>query len=298
MRGAETFIYELAKRLSIKHEVDVISDINYLKIFKKKYDIVIPTNGRWQAVLVRIITFLTGAKMVISGQSGIGFDDRVNLLAFPNTFVALTEFQKMWAGKVNPFIRIEKIPNGVDLNKFHPKPKSADRAVKTVLAVGAFTKEKGHLATIAAVSGLKNVKLLIVGSGGPEKQYLEQAGKKVLGERFETKSVPFSQMPDVYRSANAFVYPTVPWESFGIAILEALASGLPVVVSDDPIRREIVGDAGYFINPAKTESYTAAIRTALDTSNKNKSVNQARKYDWDKIALAYENLFSRLVRIR
>lgn len=66
-RGAETFVSELSKRLSKNHKVDVISRINYWELFKKKYDVIIPTNGRWQAVLVRKIAWLTGAKVIISG---------------------------------------------------------------------------------------------------------------------------------------------------------------------------------------------------------------------------------------
>jgi predicted type IV restriction endonuclease len=54
-RGAETFVFELSKRLSKNHEVDVISDINYLDLFRKKYDVIIPTNGRFQVVVVRFI---------------------------------------------------------------------------------------------------------------------------------------------------------------------------------------------------------------------------------------------------
>src|SRR5574340_141714 len=87
-RGAETFVFELAKRLSKNHDVDIISDVNYFKLLKNKYDIIIPTNGRCQAILVRIISWLTKAKMIVSGQSGPGWDDRVNLYTFPNVFVA------------------------------------------------------------------------------------------------------------------------------------------------------------------------------------------------------------------
>ncbi len=97
-RGAETFVYELSKRLSKNHEVDVIAEINYFKLLKKKYDVVIPTNGRLQVIITRKITWLTGGKMVVSGQSGIGWDDRVNLYTFPDTFVALI-FESTRLGK-------------------------------------------------------------------------------------------------------------------------------------------------------------------------------------------------------
>lgn len=111
-RGAETFVMELAKRFSKNHKVDVIANIKYFDIIKNKYDIVIPTNGRLQVIIVRLITWLIGSKMVISGQSGAGLDDRINLYTMPDVFVGLTKHQSDWAKKVNPFVRVEKIPNG------------------------------------------------------------------------------------------------------------------------------------------------------------------------------------------
>ena len=141
-RGAETFVYELSRRLSEDNEVDVISDINYFKILKKKYDLIIPTNGRLQAIIVRKIAWLTGAKVIISGQSGIGWDDKVNLLTFPNAFVALTEKAEAWAKKFNPFVKVVTIPNGVDPVRFRVKDRGLKKERKTVLCVGAATKQK------------------------------------------------------------------------------------------------------------------------------------------------------------
>ena len=83
-RGAETFVKEVSQRLSQNYQVDIISEINYLDLLKKKYDLIIPTNGRFQVVFTRIITWLTGGKMIVSGQSGMGWDDKVNLYSLPD----------------------------------------------------------------------------------------------------------------------------------------------------------------------------------------------------------------------
>ena len=64
-RGAETYVSELAKRLSQNHEVDILTKLNW----NKKYDLVIPTNGRLQVFMVRILTWIRGARMIVSGQS-------------------------------------------------------------------------------------------------------------------------------------------------------------------------------------------------------------------------------------
>ncbi len=144
-RGAETFVSELSKRLSKNHKVDVLTKINWFK----RYDLIIPTNGRFQVFLVRIITWLTGSKMIVSGQSGIGLDDRLNLYAMPNAFVALSSYALNWARKINPFVKSVHIPNGVNLNTFEG---STLKGGRTILAVGAFTDQKRHGLTIEDVS--------------------------------------------------------------------------------------------------------------------------------------------------
>lgn len=292
-RGAETFIKELASRLSKNHEVDVLNGLG----FKKKYDLVIPTNGRFQVVIARKISWLMGAKMVVSGQSGAGFDDRLNLYTFPDAFVALSEHQLNWARRINPFVRVVKIPNGVDLSKFKPSLKKNNK-LKTILSVGAFTSEKRHDLTIKAVAKLNDAKLTIVGGGGDKMTEIKALGENVLGDRFEISSLANEKMPEIYRNADVFAFPSVSWESFGIACLEAMASGLPVVANNDPIRKEIVGQAGLFIDPTDTDSYTSALASALNTNWGDKPRRQAEKFDWDKIAFGYEKLFQTLVGMR
>ena len=292
-RGVETFVYELSNRLSKNHQVDVISKINYFNILKKKYDVIIPTNGRLQAVIVRKIAWLTGAKVVISGQSGIGWDEKLNLLTFPNAFVAPSSMTESWAKKFNPFVKVVKIPNGVDLEKFTFKglPLKVSLRKPIVLAVGAFTEQKRLDLVIKAVAKLNDVSLLIVGGGGDLKDELSSLGKEMLGDRFEITSVPFEEMPEVYRAADVFTLPSMSSEAFGNVLVEAMASGLPVVATSDLIRKEIVGDAGILVDPTNIEEYSLSLRKALDTNWGDKPRKQAEKFSWDVITAKYEKLF-------
>lgn len=297
-RGSETFVYELSKRLSKNHKVDVISDINYFDLLRKRYDVIIPTNGRFQALIVRKIAWLTDTKVIISGQSGIGWDDKINLLSFPNVFVALTQKAEKWARKFNPFVKVVKIPNGVDLNEFTFKGETFKVSLEKpiILAVGAFTEQKRMDLVIAAVAKLKGVSLLMVGGGGELKEELEKLGKKMLGGRFEILSVPFNHMPEIYRVASVFTLPSASSEAFGNVLVEAMATNLPVVATDDEQRREIVGEAGILVDPVNTEEYTKALQKALDTNWGDKSRKQAEKFSWDEIALKYEGLFKSLAK--
>lgn len=293
LRGAETFVVELSKRLSKNHKVDVINKINYFELLKNRYDLIIPTNGRWQVLIVRLITWITRSKIIVSGQSGIGLDDRINLYSFPNTFVALTDYQKNWAKKINPFVKVVKIPNGVDLNEFESQF-TVHSSPFTVLSVGAFTKEKRHNLTIDAVAKIPNANLEIMGGGGELKQEIEKYGKEKLGDRFEIKTVNYQDRYKEFRKVSVLAFPSVPWESFGIVIVEAMASGLPVVATDDPIRREIVNQAGYFVNPENSDEYAKALKSAMDKDWGNIPRKQAEKFSWDIIAKDYEKLFNSL----
>lgn len=294
-RGAETFVRELSKRLRKNHQVNIITDTNYFDLIKNRYDLIIPTNGRFQAFATRLVTWLIGSKMVISGQSGVGLDDRLNLYSMPNVFVALSTYALQRSKQRNPFVKSVYIPNGVDLNKFKPVTHENKKDVKTVLSVGAFTEQKRHELVIKAVSKLDNVNLIIVGGGGDLKQQIYDLGYKTLGkDRFELLQVGHDKMPEIFNRSDIFTLASKPYESFGIVLVEALASNLPVVATDDPIRKEIVGDAGLFVDPTNIDEYAKAIEKALNTNWGTKPRKQAEKFDWDKIASEYEKIFKEL----
>lgn len=258
-------------------------------------DIIFPTNGQWQSALCSFWAKRNKKKVIIAGQSGPGLDDRINILTFPNAFVGLTEFQKEWARNANPFIKSVKIPNGVSLSDFGPQGEKISLKLKKpiILCVSALVDWKRLDLVIKAVSKTKNCSLLLVGRGN-QKDRLQSLGDKLLSNRFKILNFEFKDMPKVYRGVDLFTFSTVPWESFGIVLVEAMSSGLPVVATDDPIRKEIVGDAGLFVDPTNTDEYAKAIEKALNTNWGAKPRKQAEKFDWDKIALEYEKIFKEL----
>jgi len=309
-RGVETYVHELAKRLksygipiTVYQSGQKSTPVSYeihpykiLDIFKKSPNtVIISCSGRFETLTLSIMTKLRGQKLLIPGQSGLGFDDRLNLYTFPDRFIALTVAQAQWATKINPLVKTVVIPNGVDLARFKPtiKPIQTGLPQPIILSVGAFYKEKRHDLLIKAVSQT-SASLFIVGSPGPEKERLSQLGQKLLPGRIKIASYPPFQMPSVYTAAQAFVYQTVPWESFGISMLEALASNLPVIATDDPIRRQILGDSGVFVNPENTPQFSLSISQTLSKKWGRVPRLQAEKYSWDLIAKKYLDLIKNL----
>lgn len=318
-RGGETFVRELASQLGKKHSVEVLtgSDADNLgKIIGGKYDIVIAMNGRLQGVKASIGRILGRYKLVIIGESGIGKDDIFNVaIAKPNAFVGITDYairvdksEKLnWWQWLNRKMRVAstwgwgikivKIPNGVDIDKFQPQGEKTDVGLKApiVLSVGALTWYKHHERTIEALSHLPKVSLLIVGKGGEEESLRELAQEK-LGDRFKIISAPFEQLPAIYRSSDLFALPSWEREAFGIVYIEAMASGLSVVAPDDCPRREIVGNAGILVDVENPKKYAEAINNVLSTKWEDKPRKQAEKFSWEKVGEMYEKLFEDLIK--
>ena len=92
------------------------------------------------------------------------------------------------------------------------------------------------------------------------KEELLKLGRDLLGNRFEIAEYEFGRMPSVYRSCDIFLSASLPHYSFEMVLLEAMASGLPVVANNDPIRKEIVGDAGILIDPTINKIYSESVK--------------------------------------
>ena len=324
-RGVETFVSEVSSRLSKNYQVKVLAGgkkpqrrwpilwrafldphgvqgffwtLKLIpKIWRERFDIVIPVNGGWQSALVRFITWLYGGKMVISGQSGKGWDDRNNLWSLPDAFIALSTQAKNWAKKAMPLVKVRYIPNGVDTKKFRKDGPKFKTNLKRpiVLCAGALEPTKRLHLAIKAVAKLKNISLLVAGDGDL-KEDIKKLGKELMGDRFSLVKIPFEDMPKAYRAADVFTIPSASYYAFEIVLVEAMASGLPVVANEDPIRREIVGDAGILVDPTNTEEYARVLKRALGIDWDDNPRTQAKKFDWDKIAEKYEELFKKLTK--
>lgn len=298
-RGVESHVEELSKRLKQKFDVSIFSgkdSDNLKKINNGKFDLVIPTNGRSQSLKVSLGRLTEKYKVLIAAHAGIGRDEIWNLLTFPNVYVALTDHELQWAKKYAFGIQLEKIPNGIDLEKFKPNgtKRKIDLEGPVILSVGALDWYKYHDLAIKAVAKLQKSSLLIVGDG-PEKNNLENLGNQLLGEkRFKIIKADYHHMPEIYRSADLFTLPSWNREAFGIVYLEAMASGLAVVAPNDLSRHEIIGDAGILVNVFNSEEYAKSLNDALNKKWGNAPRSQAEKFSWDKIAAEYEKLILKI----
>lgn len=136
-------------------------------------------------------------------------------------------------------------------------------------------------------SDYPHLQLVIAGRKG---WLYQQIFKKVKKLRLEnqvifTDFVPDDEVSGLISQAQVFILPSF-WEGFGIPVLEAMALGTPVVVSQIASLPEVAGDAGVLVDPASSQSIAAGIKTALENKKElsKKGLAQAKKFSWEKCA--------------
>jgi len=263
--------------------------------FKQKYDVVIPTNGGWQVLTVRLLTHIFGKKMIVQGNAGIGRDDHWQLRLNPDIFIAISPNGYNWAKEKAPQVKIVYIPYGVDIKLFDKtKPAYIPLKKPIVLCVSALLEYKRVNLLIKAMTKVSNVSLLVIGHG-PLEVKINEMGKQLLGSRFLLKTnVNHKELTGYYKAADLFSLPSKSNEAFGIVYVEAMAAGLPIVATDDFNRREIVKSAGILVNPENENEYAQAIKNGLAHDYFEKSLNQAKKFDWETIVASYKDLLNNL----
>lgn len=103
-----------------------------------------------------------------------------------------------------------------------------------------------------------------------------------------TGYVEDDDLPDLYRSAQMFVYPSL-YEGFGLPILEAMASGIPVITSNRSSLPEVAGNAALLIDPTRPDDLAAAMsavvsNSALHEELRCKGIARAKDFTWEAVA--------------
>ncbi len=194
---------------------------------------------------------------------------------------------------------------GYDENIFHP---SSDlEKIKLVLEkygikgeyiiyIGTIQPRKNLISLIESLKRIENLNLVIVGKTkglGREAWMFEGILNKPKELNIEdrvifTGFVPNEELPYLLSGSSGFILPSL-WEGFGIPVLEAMACGIPVIVSNVSSLPEVVGSAGLLIDPGSTDEIEQAIRTIyadkkLRYKYCKKSLEQARKFSYKKMA--------------
>ncbi len=188
------------------------------------------------------------------------------------------------------------ISYGVDLKRFScAESKSKLSSLFRIIFVGAIGQRKGIKYLLEAVKQLKlkDLKLILIGNFvGSREPY------RIYSEYFEHIShVPRAEMQNHYKTADLLVLPSVA-EGFGLVVLEAMASGLPVIVSENTGGRDVVEDGeDGFVVPIRD---IGAIREEIAYLYENRTLcremgmkarQKAERFSWERYQTQIKNFF-------
>ena len=147
-----------------------------------------------------------------------------------------------------------------------------------VLNVGTVEVRKNILLGIRAMAKLPaDLHLVIVGRQTKYQKQLDAEIRKLgLGNRIHfLQGVPNTLLPAVYRQAEAFIYPS-RYEGFGVPVIEAIQSGLPVVAATGSCLEEAGGPDSLYVDPDDADGAAAAVLSAME--NRTGMVERSRHY--------------------
>jgi phosphatidylinositol alpha-mannosyltransferase len=216
---------------------------------------------------------------------------------------------------------VEILPNGVDLDRFQP-PMSLNGAsssgpdaangedrVPTIVFVGRLDPRKGLSDLIDACALLRRLdvrfRLVVVGDG-PLRARMERKGRRALDGQVEFAGrVDQEQLPSFYAAADVFCTPARSGESFGLVLLEAMATGIPIVATSLPGYRTVLTPEreGLLVEPRDPTSMALALRRLLLDPGLRvrmgaRGVETARRYGWEDIVDRLEEVYASLVPVR
>ena len=197
--------------------------------------------------------------------------------------------------------KIYKIPCGVDLKNFQSLSGKSHDLIR-LLFVGRLSIQKNVPLLIRSFKkitekNLRNIELHIVGDGKEKSKIINL----IKAEKLEKKVILHGalrgkRLYKIFSNSDIFIL-TSRLESFGIVLIEAMASGLPIVVSNIPAVRNVVenGKTGLLVKPSP-EHFAKAIEKLLNNSQLRKKLiknglEEAKKYNWDKIVEKYEDVY-------
>jgi glycosyltransferase involved in cell wall biosynthesis len=202
--------------------------------------------------------------------------------------------------------KIEIIPNGIQVERFAQAPAfNRDRlgisdGLPVILFVGRFKKEKDHATLLRALAKVPNAQLVLVGDG-PCLVDME-ALAKILGVADRVHFLGSRQdVHELLKMADIYVHSSL-WEGFGIAALEAMASGLPVVASRVPGLTNVIGEAGLFFEPGNDEQLATHLNTLLQCPQLRselieKGVARASEFKIEYTAERYASFYYKVMAI-
>ena len=273
--------------------------------------------GKFTAFLVRTpLVFSTIHNM--QGYSAL--TERV-LKTLTTKYVAISETVKRYAAselKI-PTEKISVIYNAIDMQRFDlgtlPREEKlrelgVSPGVKVITTAGRIARQKGHIYLVEAAAEVMNefpdVHFLIVGDDTADREITKQLKEAIKAKNLEDRILLTgvrTDIPEILSITDVFVLPSL-WEGLSIVLLEAMASGVPVVVTDVGSNSEIItnGVNGFIVHPKDSQVLAQKIKDLLSDPEKARKLGTEgqrmvqERFAIDRMIQGYEQLYLRYAK--
>ena len=197
----------------------------------------------------------------------------------------------------------EVIPNGINafwLDNLN-KPKIMKKGMYSLIYAGEFSRNKNIESVIKVLDHLikkgKKTELILIGQYGDNVARIERLVRKRMSC---IKSIPRitarNKLLHFYRDADIFIMPSF-YETFGLAYLEAMSQGLPVIYSKGQGFAGYYkdGEVGYAVDPGKIDEIVEKLEMIANNYEEisERCIEEAKNFSWDRIAMKYINLYGK-----
>ena len=210
-----------------------------------------------------------------------------------------------------PADKIEVVYQGCDPSFIHPVAEEKKREVRAkyqlpdhyILNVGSIEERKNALSAVQALMMLpEQIHLVIVGR---HTEYTDKVEHFIKENKLEERvhiisNVPFDDLPAFYQLAEIFVYPS-RFEGFGIPIIEALYSGIPVVAATGSCLEEAGGPDSIYVHPDDIKGMADALKQIYTDPERKKNMIEkghsfAKRFSEEKQAEEILNIYKKLMK--
>jgi len=201
-------------------------------------------------------------------------------------------------------VEIYDVPNGVNVSTFKP---SKNRDDKTILFVGRLEKRKGPKYLIEAFAELKknvpDARLLIVGDGPDRERLQEQIEQLAVDDVEMLGYVSHEEKQLLLSKATIACFPAIYGESFGIVLLEAMATGTPIIAGDNPGYSSVMKDRGLLslVDPKNLDEFARRLQLLITDKELRELMSSwgleyVKQFDYKNIVDKYEEIYKYAIK--
>jgi glycosyltransferase involved in cell wall biosynthesis len=201
---------------------------------------------------------------------------------------------------------LELLPLGVDVERFRPIDRPAPSGRLRVGFVGRLIPQKGVDVLVGALAHDNRLDADVYGAGPEFETLVTLADELGLSSRVTFHGyVDEAALPEVFPTFDVLAVPSLPvsgWlEQFGRVVVEAQASGVPVVASASGALPDVVGQAGILAPPGDPMALAAALVRMLDEPGlwdrlRSEGTESVGRYSWERVAELQQALYERTAR--